>query len=247
MDFAKEQARFRRSKPSRLGRGIERLTHPFGKAIAGVVPKWLVEAVLKGLDTAVAMPPLVKFTHDPTDLEAARKAAKTVARAASGISGASGAAAGFGGVVTAGLDIPATIAIALRVIRDTGKAYGYPGDGPREKLFRLQVLELAALDETEERDRRIAALEAAIGPDGELIAADHEEITPVIDQAVERVSRAIALTSFRSRAGMIVPVVGSAVGGIVNSSFQSDVGKSARFAFQERRLKAQAGTPGSAT
>ncbi|WP_120076693.1 EcsC family protein [Aurantiacibacter odishensis] len=247
MDFAKEQARFRRSKPSRLGRGIERLTHPFGKAIASVVPKWLVESVLKGLDTAVAMPPLVKFTHDPADLEAARRAAKGVARAASGISGASGAAAGFGGVVTAGLDIPATIAIALRVIRDTGKAYGYPGDGPREKLFRLQVLELAALNETDERDRRIAALVAAIGPDGELIEADHEEITPVIDQAVERVSRAIALTSFRSRAGMIVPVVGSAIGGIVNSSFQSDVGKAARFAFQERRLQAQAGTTGSAT
>ncbi|WP_338240685.1 EcsC family protein [Aurantiacibacter hainanensis] len=239
MDFEKEQARFRRSKPSRLGRGIERLTHPFGKAIASVVPKRLVEGVLKGLDTAVAMPPLVKFSHDPEDLEAARKAAKSVSRAASGISGASGAAAGLGGVMTAGLDIPATIAIALRVIRDTGKAYGYSGDGPREKLFRLQVLELSALDDPEERHKRIAALEAAIGRDGELIDAEHEEITPVIDQAVERVSRAIALTSFRSRAGMIVPVVGSAIGGIVNSSFQNDVGKAARFAFQERRLKAR--------
>ena len=243
MDIQKEQARYRRSKPSWLGRGVERLTHPFGKAIASVVPKTLVEAVLKGLDTAVAAPKLVNFKHDPGDFQAARAAAKRVSRAASGISGASGAAAGLGGVVTAGLDIPATIAIALRVIRDTGRAYGYAGDGPREKLFRLQVLELSALDEPVERAKRIAALEAAIGPDGDLVDADHEEITPVIDQAVERVSRAIALTSFRSRAGMIVPIVGSAVGGIVNSSFQSDVGKAARFAFQERRLKADANSP----
>lgn len=247
MDFAKEQARFRRSKPSWLGRGIERLTHPFGKAVAAMVPKAMVEAVLKGLDRAVAMPPLVTFDHDPADLEAAHAAAKSVSRTASGISGASGAAAGLGGVVTAGLDIPATIAIALRVIRDTGKAYGYPGDGPREKLFRLQVLELSALDAPEERQRRIAALEAAIGPDGELIDADHEQITPVVDQAVERVSRAIALASFRSRAGMIVPVVGSAIGGIVNSSFQRDVGKAARFAFQERRLRAATVLEGTAT
>ncbi len=246
MDLQKEQARYRRSKPSWLGRGIERLTHPFGKAIAGMVPKPLVEAVLKGLDTAVAMPPLVRFNHDPQNIEAAHDAAKGVARAARGISGASGAAAGLGGVVTAGLDIPATIAIALRVIRDTGKAFGYDGDGPREKLFRLQILELSALDEPKERDRRIAALEANIGPDGDLVDADHEEITPVIDQAVERVSRAIALTSFRSRAGMVVPILGSAVGGIVNSSFQNDVGKAARFAFQARRLKAQQAPPHTA-
>lgn len=239
MDLEKEQARFRRSKPSRLGRGIERFTHPFGKAIASVVPKRLVEQVLKGLDSAVAMPALVKFSHDPADIVAARKAAKRVARTASGISAASGAAAGFGGMVTAGIDIPATIGIALRVIRDTGRAYGYSGEGPREKLFRLQILELSALDEPAERHKRIAALEAAIGPDGELVDAEHEEITPVVDQIVERVSRAVALASFRKRMGMLVPVAGSAIGGIVNSSFQNDVGKAARFAFQERRLRAQ--------
>ena len=136
-----------------------------------------------------------------------------------------------------GADIPATIGIALRSIRDSGRAYGFDGEGPAEKLFRLQILELAALDEPELREERIAALEAAIGPDGELVNADHEQITPVVDQAVERISRAIAFNAFRSRAGMIVPVVGSVVGGLVNSSFQNDVGKAARFAFQARRLK----------
>ena len=86
----------------------------------------------------------------------------------------------------------------------------------------------------------IAALEAALGPAGELVHADHEHIAPIVDQAVERISRAIAFTSFRSRAGMVVPLVGSIVGGLVNSSFQEDVGKAARFAFQARRLKGDA-------
>ena len=239
----KEQQRYRNSKPSRLGRGIERLTHPFGKAIADIVPKAAVEAVLKGIDAAVGAPSLVRFSHDTNDIEAARSAANKVANAARGISGASGAAAGLGGLVTAGLDIPATIGIALRVIRDTGRAYGYDGDGPREKLFRLQVLELSAMNDPEERTARIAALEAMIGPDGDLIVADHKQILPVVDQAVERVSRAIALNSFRSRAGMIVPVIGSAVGGMVNVSFQGDVGKAARFAFQERALRRGRGEP----
>ncbi|APE29231.1 EcsC family protein [Aurantiacibacter gangjinensis] len=245
MDFQRQQAKFRRSKPSRLGRGIERLTHPFGKAIAGVLPRAAVEAVLKGIDSAVGAPQLVNFDHDPADLVAARRAATRVSRAARAISGSSGAAAGLGGIVTAGLDIPATIAIALRTIRDTGRAYGYEGLGPQEKLFRLQILELSAINDPEERQARIAALEASIGPDGELVAADHEKIVPVVDQAIERVSRAIALNSFRSRAGMIVPIIGSAVGGIVNVSFQGDVGEAARFAFQERALRAR-DNPGAA-
>ena len=80
MDIEREQRRFRTAKPSRLGRGIERLTHPFGKAIASVIPKRAVEAVLQGLDRAVGMPQLVRFNHDPSDLTAAHEAAKSVAR-----------------------------------------------------------------------------------------------------------------------------------------------------------------------
>ncbi|WP_100259201.1 EcsC family protein [Qipengyuania seohaensis] len=238
MDIQQDQQKFRDSKPSRLGRGIERLTHPFGKALASVVPKSLIEAVLKGLDSAIAAPQLVRFDHDTTDIAAAHRAANKVARAARVISATTGAAAGLGGALSMSADIPATIGIALRTIRDTGRAYGFEGEGAAEKLFRLQVLELAALDDPEEREAHIADLEAGIGDQGQLIHADHEHITPIVDQAVERVSRAIAFASFRSRAGMIVPMIGSVVGGVVNSSFQNDVGKAARFAFQARHLVA---------
>lgn len=237
MDIKREQQQFRESKPSRLGRGIERLTHPFGKALASIVPKGLVEAVLKGLDRAVGAPQLVRFTHDVSDIDAAHRAAEKVARAARSVSAATGAAAGLGGAISMSADIPATIAVALRTIRDTGRAYGFEGEGPAEKLFRLQILELAALNNPDEREQRITELEEGIGAHGQLVHADHEHITPVVDQAVERISRALALASFRSRAGMIVPLLGSVVGGIVNSSFQSDVGKAARFAFLARRME----------
>lgn len=231
MNIDHELAQFRDSKPSLLGRGIERLTHPFGKALSNVVPDALVESVLKGLDQAVGAPALVRFKHDATNLDSAQDAAKSVVRTARVISATTGAAAGFGGALSMGLDIPATIGIALRTIRDTGRAYGFDGEGQAERIFRLQILELAALDEPELRAERIAALEETIGEGGALVHADHKEITPIIDQAVERVSRAVAFTSFRTRAGMVVPVVGSLVGGLVNRSFQGDVGKAARFAF----------------
>ena len=44
MDIERDQQQFRNSRPSKMGRGIERLTHPFGKALSSVVPKSLVEA-----------------------------------------------------------------------------------------------------------------------------------------------------------------------------------------------------------
>ncbi|MXP09861.1 EcsC family protein [Pseudoblastomonas halimionae] len=237
MNIDREIAQYRKSKPSMLGRGIERLTHPFGKALSSVVPDALVEGVLKGLDQAVGAPALNRFDHDPADLDAAHDAAKGIVRTARNISTTTGAAAGFGGALSMSFDIPATIGIALRTIRDTGRAYGFDGEGAAERVFRLQILELSALDEPELRDERIAALEAAIAEDGSLVAADHKDITPIVDQAVERVSRAIAFASFRSRAGMVVPVVGSAVGALVNRSFQGDVGEAARFAFLLRRRK----------
>ena len=237
MTIAAEQAEYRSSKPSRLGRGIERLTHPFGKAIASVIPSKLVESAIKQIDKAAARPAMVDFSHDTADIDAARKAANRIERTARTINASTGAAAGLGGAWTMGADIPATIGIAMRNIRDTGRAYGIEGEGPEEQVFRLRILELAATNETEERTQLIGALEDSIGADGNLVPADEGTITPLVDQAVERVSRALAFASVRKRLGMLVPLAGSVVGSMVNAAFQKDVSQAARFAFQERRLK----------
>ncbi len=237
MDIRKDQAAFRNAKPSRFGRGIERLTNPFGKALASVVPNAVVEAVVKGIDAAAGAPSLSRMKHDPADLDAAREAALKVERLAKTVNGATGAAAGFGGAISAGIDIPASIGIALRNIRDTGRAYGYDGTGEAEKLFRLQILELAALDDPDLRAQRIGSIEKAIAPDGSLKPVSGDAATPMVDAAVERISRAMAFATVRRRVGMLVPIAGSAVGLMVNRSFQADVSKAARFAFQERRLR----------
>lgn len=223
-----------------LGRGIERLTNPFGKALSAMVPDALVDAVIKGIDAAASAPVLGKVQHDTADLAASRAAARKVERLAKAVNGATGAAAGFGGAISAGVDVPTSIAIALRNIRDTGRAYGYDGAGPAEKLFRLRVLELAAIDDPKLRTERIAALEAGIAPDGSLLPISGEASEAIVDATVERLSRAIAFASVRKRMGMLVPVAGSAVGLMVNRAFQSDVSKAARFAFQARRLQAGA-------
>jgi hypothetical protein len=239
VDIRQDQTAYRKAKPSRLGRGIERLTNPFGKALASLVPNKAMEAVVKGIDSAAGAPALTRMRHDTGDLEASRNAALRIERLAKTVNGATGAAAGFGGAISAGLDIPASIAIALRNIRDTGRAYGYEGAGEAEKLFRLQILELAALDDEKLRAERIAGIERAIAADGSLKPVSGDAATPMVDAAVERISRALAFATFRRRIGMLVPLAGSAVGLLVNRAFQEDVSKAARFAFQERRLQAE--------
>lgn len=233
-----DQQAYRAMKPSFLGRGIERLTNPLGSAIASAIPKSLIENVLKGIDKAVDMAPLKQPDHDPADLGASQRAAKAIARTARTLNASSGAAAGLAGAITASADIPATIALALRHIRDAGRAYGFDGAGERERLFRLQILEIAALDDHAEKISRLDALDADIAADGSLEPIATQGIEPLVDQVVERVSRAIALASVRRRMGMVVPIFGSAVGGIVNAQFQRDVGRAARYAFQARRLRA---------
>ena len=233
MDFEKQQQAFRTSKPSLIGRGFEKITNPVGGAVAGLVPNSLVRGVLQGMDRAIGTPQLIKFDHDLTDLKACHDAAERVAIATRAISGTTGAASGIGGILTMGLDIPATIALALRCIRDTGRAYGYDGKGARERL-----LELASLNDRDQKAERIAVLEAGIAADGSLTEISTDDIEPIIEQAVERVSRALAIALFRRRVGAVVPLVGSVIGGAVNVSFQGDVGEAARFAFQERRLRA---------
>ena len=238
MDFEKQQQAFRDSKPSLIGRGFEKFTNPVGGAVAGMIPNSMVRGVLQGIDRAIGAPQLVKFDHDLTDLGACQHAAERVARAAKAVSGSTGAASGLGGMLTMGLDIPATIAVALRNIRDTGRAYGFDGKGDRERLFRLQILELASLNDRDQKAERLAVLEAGIADDGNLTAISPDDIEPIIEQAVERVSRALAIALVRRRVGAVVPLIGSVIGGAVNVSFQGDIGEAARFAFQERRLRA---------
>ncbi|MEE4201140.1 EcsC family protein [Erythrobacter sp.] len=234
----KRQNRYRQSKPAFLGRGIDRLTNPVGATLAGMVPNWIVEKVLNGIDRASARAPLGTFTHDRDDLAACIDAAEEVESTAKRLNAASGAGAGFFGAITASADIPTTIGLALANIRDTGRAYGFDGIGDRERLFRLQILELAATPDRDSRQPLIDQLMAGIETGGALMPFTDKNIEPIVDQVVERVSRAVAFAAFRSRLGMVVPLVGSAVGGIVNAQFQGDVAKAARFAFEARRLKA---------
>lgn len=233
----RDQEAFRNSGQSLLGRGASGLTQPLGRALGRALPSAYVAEGLRRIDDLSARIDFEAPAHELSDLGACRKAAERIERWAKGANAASGGTAGLAGAVTMTADIPATLAVAMRNIRETGRAYGYEGAGEDERLFRLRILELAALDDDRTRRARIAALEAAIAHGGDLQDKGNET-APLIDQAVERIARALAFSFLRTRLGAGLPVVGAVVGAAVNASFQGDVARAARFAFQARRLAA---------
>lgn len=237
MDLIQQQNEFRTASPSFLGRGIEAITSPATKVASKMVPSGWIDKLVKAIDSATSKPQLVNFKHDQSDMQACQRAAKKIENTAKLLNGTTGALSGFGGALTMTTDIPATIGLAARNIRDTGRAYGYEGQGPAEQLFRLQILEIAALNDKTVRQQRIADLETQIQADGGLVDPDPAIADPLVDQAIERISRALAMAIPKKKAGSFIPVLGALVSGVVNTSFQGDVSKAARFAFQARRLQ----------
>lgn len=235
-----DQDSYREQGQSLLGRGVSSLTRPIGEMLHRSVPVARVAQALRQIDDLAARIDFDQGAHDLDDLDQCRHVALSVERWARVANGATGGTAGIGGVLTMVADIPATMAVAMRNIRETGRAYGYEGDGEAEQLFRLRILELAAIDDDATRQDRIGELEAELADDGSLEIAE-EHVDPLIDQAVERIARALAFSFARSRLGAGLPLLGAVVGAAVNASFQGDVSRAARFAFQARRLAAAPG------
>lgn len=233
----REQQEYRDVRQSLFGRGATAITRPLGEVVQRVLPPESVWKILHRLDEVSARVEFPVDDHDLDDLAACRRVAEQVENRAKIGNAVSGGTAGLGGLVSMTAEIPATLALAMRNIQATGRAYGFDGEGEAERLFRMRILELAALENDELRRKRIDALEAEIAADGGLVVGEGDA-RPLIDQVTERLARALAFAFVRLRVAGGLPLVGAAVGATVNASFQGDVSRAARFAFQARRLAA---------
>lgn len=233
------QRAFEEQKPTRMGRGAERLTAPIGSAMARLVPPGLVRKGLAMADRAAgATMPGAAGGHSIEDLDACERAARRVQGWAMGSNAASGGAAGFFGLAGMTADIPATIALAVRNVRATGAAYGFNGEGEEERAFRLMVLQVATASAERGRDETIASLADMAAwlasPEGRLLLEKGGQW--VSDMVVERIARQLGTSLAGRGAVRIVPLVGGAVAATVNASFQTDVSRAARYAYRMRWL-----------
>lgn len=237
VEAIKRHKAYETRRPTRLGRGAEALTAPFGAVLGRMIPpEWVVQA-LEMSDRAAGWT-VPAMSHDADDLAACQAAALRVQGWAQGLNASSGFAAGLTGGAGLTVDIPATLALAARNVRATGAAYGFGDDSEEERAFRLMVLEVAtamASDQRQDTVDRLSRAAAALS-DPMVRGALDKGTDWVMSKVVERVARQLGVSLAGRKLGQVVPVVGGVVGAAVNASFQVDVARAARFAYEKRWL-----------
>ncbi len=234
-----EQRAFEDRRATKMGRGAERLTAPFGSLIARLVPPALVREALRQADRAAGLTvPKELRAHDPDDIAACDRAALRVQAWAQGTNAATGGAAGWFGAAGLAVDVPATVALAARTVRATGASYGFVADSEEERVFRLMVLEVATALASDKRSETVDGLNALARelsrPEARIVLEKGGRW--LTDTIVERIARQLGVTLAGRKVGQIVPVVGGAVAATVNASFQADVARAARYAYRQRWL-----------
>lgn len=240
-----EQDAYRAAGPTLLPKAVRSVARPVSFLTNRLIPAEAIELAIRGADWAASSS--IRRTavdHDFVDLQACDDAAADVRRWALGYAVTGGGAAGAFGALGLAIDVPATVALALRTVRLTGLCYGFGADTEVERTYILDVLHLAGANSRAEKAEAMARLETErdeIGRD------DWQKIVRLTGQttgsvaATRRVAATLGVNLSTRKVAQIAPFIGAAVGAGVNAAFQNDVAAAARFAYRARWLQVNAG------
>ena len=236
-----EQDAYRAAPPSSLPRAVRAVAAPLGAVTRRFMPPEVIEAAIRGAEWAASSSiRKAAIQHDFSDLPACDEAAAEVRRWALGYAVTGGGAAGALGALGLAIDIPATITLALRTVRLTGLCYGFGAATEAERLYILDVLQLAGANG---RDERLAAIERLARERSEMSPEEWGKIVNLTGQsagtvaATRRVAQTLGVNLATRKMAQAVPFVGAAIGAGVNAAFQNDVAAAARFAYRARWLE----------
>ena len=117
----REQDAYRAKAPSLLPRAVRSIAGPLDKLTHHLIPAELIEAAIRGADWAASSSiRKSSISHDFSNLEACDAAVSEVRRWTLGYAITGGGAAGAFGVFGLAVDVPATVALALRAAMDEG-------------------------------------------------------------------------------------------------------------------------------
>ena len=237
-----EQSAYRGAKPAILPRFARALSRPAGWIASRLIPVEAIELVLTGADMAAdATLRRALVDHDFSDLAACDAAAEQARRWAIGYGMTSGGAAGAVGAVGLVVDVPTSIALAMRTARAVGLCYGYGESGPAERSFVMSVLSLAGANTRADKEKALRFVDAVNRPEA-IQDHDYQAIMRMGGPgtasvaAVRKVAEQLGVNLAQRKAGQIVPVFGAVIGATVNAAFLSDVAMAARYAYRERWL-----------
>ena len=240
-----EQDAYRAAPPGALPRAVRALARPVGFLTNRLIPPEVIEAAIRGADWAASGTiRKAAIDHDFSDFIACDEAASEVRRWALGYAVTGGGAAGAFGALGLAIDIPATITLALRTARLTGLCYGFGSDTEAERLYILDILQLAGANSRAERDAAMARLAEERQ---EMSRDEWRKIVSLTGQATgsvaatRRVAATLGVNLSTRKVAQLAPVVGAAIGAGVNAAFQNDIAAASRFAFRARWLELNEG------
>ena len=148
--------------------------------------------------------------------------------------------ANVGGLATELLEIPEEVLLALCSVHRVAACYGYKLDGPRDEALILAVVGLSLVDEPEDRLKAWAQIRFL--EDGGLSQEDQERLVGTLgrklkDEVYDDLVSDIVATLVEEKAGEGIPILGAAVGVIMDNAFIHGVEETARRTFQERWLR----------
>lgn len=240
-----DQDAFRAAPVSLMPRLARSFAGPVGYMTGRMIPPEVIEATLRGADWAAsASIRTAAISHDFNDLLACDAAVDEVRRWALGYAVTGGGAAGAFGALGLAIDVPATITLALRTARLTGLCYGFGADTVAERVYILDILQLAgANSQTEKRAaiERLAQERREIPPEAWKNIVQLTGSSSGTFAATQKAAQVLGINLSTRKLGQLAPIVGAAVGAGVNAAFQNDVARAARFAYRARWLELNEG------
>jgi len=148
--------------------------------------------------------------------------------------------ANVGGEATELLSLPAEIMLALRTVHRVGGCYGYDLQCSRDETLILAIIGLSLLHEPDERQkarRLIRELEEGTCPN-----EDRERLTDLSSEMLEDevgdgLVEEMGTTVVEEKIGEGIPLLGAALGLVLDNAFISGVEEAAKFTFQECWLR----------
>lgn len=188
------------------------------KAVTGVM-KRMTQTIMSGSGWIAGQP--MSFGSLQEREEAVRNRITTYKRTAS----VEGGVAGAGGFVLAAVDLPALMAIKIKLLFEICALYGYDSRDPVERLYILRIFQLA-FSSARNRPQALAALEATL---------------PLADEAISPAE--IDWRQFQleyrdyidlAKMAQLLPVIGAPVGAIANWRLTAHLANTAIQAYRLR-------------
>ncbi|MGI9395021.1 MAG: EcsC family protein [Boseongicola sp.] len=240
-----EQDAYRAAGPAAFPRAVRSLSKPIGFLTNQLIPADVIEAAIRGADWAASGSiRKAAIQHDFSDLDACEDAVGDVRRWALGYAVTGGAAAGAFGALGLALDVPATMTLALRTVRLIGISYGFGANSEAERVYILDILQLAGANSIQEKSE---AIERLAKERSNFDGTDWQKIVQMTGQssgslaATRRVAATLGVNLSTRKVAQLTPIVGAAVGAGVNAAFLNDVAAAARYAYRERWLQLNEG------